>query len=206
MEVQFFGANCVKISSKKASIVVDDNLEKLGLKPVIKDGDIALYTLPDHPDSGARFIIDGPGEYEISEVSILGIPAQSHFDTTGKNSTMYSVRIDGFSVGILGHIDVNLSDQQLESLGLIDVLFVPVGGNGYTLDAIDAARLVKKIEPKVVIPTNFADSGIVFEVPQNEVKLFLDAMGVSGVEEKDKIKFKINELGDKTETIVLKRA
>jgi L-ascorbate metabolism protein UlaG (beta-lactamase superfamily) len=206
MEVQFFGANCVRISSKKASIVVDDNMEKLSLKPVIKDDDIALYTLADHSNSNARFMIDGPGEYEISEVSILGIPAQSHIDSSGKNSTMYSVRMDGFSVGILGHIDANLSDEQLEALGLIDVLFIPVGGSGYTLDAIDAAKLVKKIEPKIVIPTHYADSAITFEVPQNEIKLFLDTMGVSGIEEKDKIKFKISELGDKTETVVLKRS
>lgn len=206
MEVQFFGANCVRISSKKASIVVDDNMEKLGLKPVIKSEDIAFYTTLDHAGSNARFVIDGPGEYEISEISIIGIPAQSHIDATGNNSTMYSVRMDGFSVGILGHIDANLSDQQLENLGLIDILFIPVGGNGYTLDAIAAAKLVKKIEPKVVIPTHFADAAIAFEVPQNEIKLFLDVMGVSGIEEKDKIKFKISELGDKTDTVVLKRA
>lgn len=205
MEVQFYGANCVKIIGKKANLIIDDNLSELGLKTITKKDDIAIFTSRSHKKSGARFIIDGPGEYEISEISVLGIPVRSHIDSSGKNTTIYRVHIDDFVIGILGHVDVHLTDQQLESLGLIDVLFIPVGGNGFTLDAVDAAKIVKKIEPKIVIPTHYYDSEIEFEVPQNEVKLFIDSMGLSGIEEKDKIKFKLTDLGDKTEAVILKR-
>ena len=52
---------------------------------------------------------------------------------------------------------------------MVDVLFVPVGGNGYTLDAIGALKIIKKIEPKIIIPTHYADKAIKYEVPQADL-------------------------------------
>src|SRR3990172_8200860 len=78
MELQFFGANCLRISTKKAQIVVDDNLDKLGLKSVTKPTDISLHTHADIPSKPAHFTADMPGEYEVSGVVIHGIAARSH--------------------------------------------------------------------------------------------------------------------------------
>ena len=85
------------------------------------------------------------------------------------------------------------------------MLIIPVGGNGYTLDATSAAQLIKKIEPKIVIPTHYADNSIKYEVPQAELKTFLSEMGVSDPEWMDSLKIKESELGDKTRVVVLKR-
>jgi hypothetical protein len=71
MELQYFGANAIKISTKKASIVVDDNLAALGLKTIVSEKDIALYTSKlIEPTKNAHFVINLPGEYEVSDASM----------------------------------------------------------------------------------------------------------------------------------------
>jgi L-ascorbate metabolism protein UlaG (beta-lactamase superfamily) len=206
MEIHYYGANCIRLNNKKASIVIDDNLVELGLKSVIKPEDVTLYTFNKKSDSRGRFLINGPGEYEISEVSIIGIPVKAHIDESGAQATIYSLQTNGLKVAMLGHIYPELSDEQLETLGIVDVLIIPVGGNGYTLDAADAARLIKKIEPKIVIPTHYADNSIKYEVPQAELQVFLSEMGISDPELIDSLKLKEAELGDKTQVVVLKRS
>lgn len=205
MEIQFYGANCVRLSNKKASLVVDDNLTDLGLKPVIQADDIALFTWHEPAEGRGRFLINGPGEYEISEISIRGIPVRSHIDSEGTNSTIYNLQVQDLTIGILGHIYPDLSDEQLEAFGLVDLLIIPVGGNGYTIDAAGAAQLIKKLEPKIVIPTHYADNALKYEVPQAELQVFLSEMGISEPEQMNSFKMKESELGDKTRVIVLDR-
>jgi len=206
MEIQFYGANCVRIGNKKVAVLVDDDLAKHGLKSVAAADDIAVFTLEKGSTNPHRFLIEGPGEYEISEVSVRGIPAQAHLDASGLRATIYSFQVQGFSIGVLGHVHPSLSDEQLEMLGIIDVLIVPVGGYGYTLDAVGAASLVKKIEPKIVIPTHYADSGVSYEVPQADVSTFLTEIGASEPERLDVLKLKESELGDKTRVVILERS
>jgi hypothetical protein len=206
MDFQFYGANCIKISNKKVSILIDDDLADHGLKSVATAEDVALFTLKKDSKNPSRFKIDGPGEYEISEVSVKAIPARAHMDENGQRATIFNLHYQGFSIGVLGHVYPDLSDEQLESLGLIDVLIVPVGGFGYTLDAIGAANLIKKIEPKIVIPTHYADSEVNYDVPQAELEEFLKLMAAQDVEPIDVLKLKESELGDKTRVVVLNRS
>lgn len=205
MDIQYFGANCVRLSDKKASVVVDDNLSDLGLKRISKPEDISVTTLNTGNSEVARFSVNGPGEYEISEVSIMGIPARAHIDEAGKRATIYKIQMQVFNIGIIGHIHSDLSEEQLEELGIVDVLIIPVGGNGYTLDANAAAHLIKKIEPKIVIPTHYADSAVKYEVPQADLSLFMKEMGITEYEEADSLKVKESELGEKTRVVVLNR-
>lgn len=205
MELQFFGANCLKIANKKVSLVFDDNLESLGGKPVATGKDIVLATsdqikLPEE----ARFRVDMPGEYEVAEVSIEGIPARGHMDEAGGLSgTMYRVTMEGVRIGVTGHIHPDLSDTQLEALGTLDVLFIPVGGNGYTLDGVGAHKVVKDVEPKVVVPTHYADPGLNFEVPQTELSEALKGLAIEPSETLDILKLKNFDFGEGTKLIVL---
>lgn len=205
MEIQYLGANCVRIGNKKVTVLVDDDLTSHGLKSAANAEDIAIFTLEKGSKNPHRFLIEGPGEYEISEVSIMGIPAQAHLDESGLRATIYSIRMQGFSIGIIGHVHPNLDDEQLEKLGILDVLIIPIGGMGYTLDATGAASLVKQIEPKIVIPTHYADSGVTYEVPQADVSQFLTEIGTSEPEHLDVLKLKESELGEKTRVIILDR-
>jgi L-ascorbate metabolism protein UlaG (beta-lactamase superfamily) len=207
MELEYFGANCVKITTKKASLVVDDNLEQLGLKGITKPRDIAVYTsATEGTNPGAYFTIAAPGEYEVSDVSIQGIAARAHMDQEGtKNAVIYRFVIDDVRVAVVGHIYPELSDEQLEALGMIDILFVPIGGNGYTLDGIGALKVIKKIEPKIVIPTHYADSQVKYEVPQTELEEAIKNLGMEVHETHDRFKFKSGELSEGMKLVVLKR-
>lgn len=207
MELQYHGANCIKISTKKTSIVIDDNLAALGGKSVAGSKDIVLATGGITVPTDVHFAIDQPGEYEVSDVSIQGIPARSHMDEEkGLSTTMYRIILDGVRIGVVGHIYPSLSDTQLEALGTIDILFVPVGGNGYTLDGIGAQKVIKDIEPSVVVPTHFDESGLNFEVPQTPLDDAVKALGMEVAETLDSIKMKSFELGEGTKLVVLNRA
>lgn len=180
-EIEYKGANCVVISSKKAKIIIDPKLSIVGLKDVpIKD---AVELITEHrfavrnPDS--RLLIDGPGEYGVEGFDILGVPARRHIDTEneGLKSTIYRIEVGGARIGVIGNIDDKLTDEQLEKIGVLDVLIIPVGGSGYTLDATSAASLVRMISPKVVIPVHYADKHLKYEVPQGELSLFVAELG-----------------------------
>jgi L-ascorbate metabolism protein UlaG (beta-lactamase superfamily) len=181
MEITYYGANCIKIARKKVVIVIDDNLSSLGLKSPFKDPTIRIYSQKRFVDEKAEgFIIDGPGEYEIAGVSILGLANRAFTDHEAeKNATIFRLSLAGYMIGITGHIHPQLSDEQLEKLGTIDILIIPVGDGGYTIDAKSASSLVRAIEPKVIIPTHYADTGINYEIAQNDLDEFIQEMGIT---------------------------
>jgi L-ascorbate metabolism protein UlaG (beta-lactamase superfamily) len=152
-------------------VVIDDNLADLGGKMIRKEGDVAIFTGPhDAASTSAKLIIDMPGEYEVGDVSIYGIAAQAHMDepkTT--NATMYKIYAGDVRLVVTGHIYPELSEKQLETIGTVDVMVVPVGGNGYTVDPAGALQLSKKIEPKVIVPTHYSEPGLSFPVPQRSL-------------------------------------
>jgi L-ascorbate metabolism protein UlaG (beta-lactamase superfamily) len=206
MELQYFGANCVRIATKKAQIVIDDNLDKLGLKSVTKPTDISLHTHAGISSRPAHFTADMPGEYEISGVVIHGIAARSHMDEEGKKSAIiYTVTADDMKLAVLGHIYPELSEDQLEAIGLVDIAIVPVGNNGYTLDGVGALQVIKKIEPKIVIPTHYADKVIKYEVPQVELAEALKNLGMEPSEALDKYKPNRSDWTDTAHLIALNR-
>lgn len=208
MDIQFYGANCIRIANKKASIVFDDTLTELGQKPALKKDDIAVFTgKHSDPQVETKIVIDYPGEYEVSEVMITGIQVRSHLDEADERSAvMYKLLIDDVRVAVLGHVHPDLSESQLEQLGVVDVLFVPVGGNGYTLDGVGALKLIKKIEPKIVIPTHYEDKSLNYEVPQQPLETALASLSMEVSETVDKLKLKHADLTEGSRLIVLNRA
>ena len=90
---------------------------------------------------------------------------------------------------VLGNIDPNLSDDQLENLGVLDILVLPVGGGGYTLDVTAAANIARRSDAKIIIPVHHADDGINYEVTQSDFALFEKELGVD-VEKTTKYKVK----------------
>src|SRR5687768_3250405 len=124
MDIQFHGANCVVLGTKQARVVIDDNLADLGGKTVAKAGDISLFTtIHGAPGAGVKIVIDQPGEYEVSGVSIYGIVARAHMDEEGKQSaTMYKLVVEDLRILVTGHIYPELSDDQLEAIGMVDIM------------------------------------------------------------------------------------
>jgi L-ascorbate metabolism protein UlaG (beta-lactamase superfamily) len=206
MELSYYGANCVKISTKKASVVVDDNLSAVGLKSITKSDDISLRTSLSFPEHPSKFTAEMPGEYEISGLIIHGIGVRAHMDEDNKKTAViYTIESDDVRIAVVGHIYPELSESELEEIGMVDIALIPVGGNGYTLDGVGALKIVKQLEPKVVVPTHFADKQIKYEVPQQELAEALKGLAMEPAETLPKLKIKPLEMTDTTRLIVLER-
>ena len=184
MDIEYKGANCVVIKSKNGTLVVDPT-DNVKVNEVSNKDAIVLATQAEFAPKDATFIIDMPGEYEVNDISVTGIPMKRHIDPDGKNVTSYRVSVEGVRIAVLGHIEAPISDDDLEAIGVIDIAIIPVGGGGYTLDARDAASVVRQLSPKIVIPTHFADKNIQYEVPQEEIELFIKEMGSLHEKESD---------------------
>lgn len=203
-EIEYKGGNTVVLSTKKLTLVVDPKLSVVGLKDLIVRGAVEIATEERFAVNGqdAKLLIEGPGEYGVGPFDIRGISAQRHLDSESDEpvSTIYRVEMGDIRIGFVGNIYEKLSDAQLEELGLIDILVLPIGGGGYTLDATGAANLVRTIDPKVVIPVHYADSGLKYEVPQGDLKTFVSELGapVETVQ-----KYKVKQVSSVPDTLTI---
>lgn len=211
LDIEYKGGNTVIISTKNGSIVTDPRLSVVGLKDIDKADMIELATEERFKleSDKARVVIDGPGDYGVADFDIHGVAAQRHLDADDveRASTMYRIQAGEIRVALLGNVFENLSEEQIEELGVVDVLIVPVGGGGYTLDAIGAAKLTAKIGPKVVIPIHYSDSALTYEVTQADVDEFTKELGVP-VETVGKLKIKgaMMGAGDALKVVILERS
>lgn len=205
MDITYLGAGSVKLAGRNLNVVVDPYGDDAGLGKFGTKADVVLLTGPEgFGEAAGAMVIDGAGEYEIRGAMITGVPALLLTDEDGRRSTVYSATIDGVNVVVCGNIAGKLDNPQLESLGNVDVLLIPVGGHGLTLDAEGAAKVVAQLEPSYVIPVHFDDGKTKYPVPQDGVDLFLKEMGVNPEPE---TKFKVNakELPPETQVVWLNR-
>ena len=208
MDIEYFGGNCVRLATKKATLVVDDNLAEIGAKTVTKSGEIALFTQTHgEPTAEVKLVIDQPGEFEVSDVSVQGISARAHMDEPGAmTATIFKLVVNDIRLVVAGHVYPELSDEQLEAIGMVDVLLIPVGGNGYTLDPEGALKLIKKIEPKIFIPTHYSDKSLKYEVPQQSLEEAIKALAMEPRERTAKLKLKVADVATEgTQLIILER-
>lgn len=191
MDIEYKGGNCVVINLKGTVITIDPKLSSVGLKDYMPKNAIVVATQSDLSVDSEVLVIDQPGEYEVKDASVKGIPTERMIDHDGsKQGTIYRVVIGGVRFAVVGHSAVPLDEDQLEAIGVVDVAIVPVGGNGYTLDGHQAVGVVKQLDPRVVIPTHYADTRVKYEVPQMELEPFIKELSASANEKVTKWKIK----------------
>ena len=198
MDITYLSNGSIRISGKSASLVCDP---VQGGKKSNADITLLTSTLLDS-DAAGGMLIDGPGEYEVKETLITGVPVRLHVDEVGFMGVAYHINMDGITAVFLGNIDANLNNDQIEPLSGVDVLFVPVGGHGLTLDAEAASKIVTALEPKYVIPTHYNDGVSQYEMSQDGVDKFLAEMGVK-VDPQTKLKVNTRDLPVETTVVVL---
>lgn len=180
-DIEYKGGNCIVIVTKRSTAVIDPKLSVIGLKDLsVKDAiEIATETRFAIDDGEAQININGPGEYEVGDLSIRGIRAVRHIDTSADEpiATVYRIEIGEARLALIGNITPKLPEEQLEELGLVDIVIIPVGGGGLTLDATSAASIVRQIDPKVVIPVHYADSQLTYDMPQDTLETFVKEIG-----------------------------
>jgi L-ascorbate metabolism protein UlaG (beta-lactamase superfamily) len=181
-DIEYKGGNGVVITTKKTTLVADPKLSLIGLRDLVAKNVIELATEARFAlnDKDALINIESPGEYEIGDFSIHGIGATRHLDAESdeQRTTIYRIEVGDVRIALIGNISpIKLTEEQLENIGLIDILIVPVGGNGYTLDATSAVSLLRQIDPKVVIPVHYADGALKYEVAQDSLETFVKELG-----------------------------
>ena len=206
MDIEFFGANCIRLTSKKASLVVDDNLPHIGGKSITRATDVTIATQEILAvASSDQLAIRTPGEYEIMGVSVVGVAARAHTDQPGqKTATMYKFIADDRHILVTGHVYPELDDAQLEVIGRVDIIIIPVGGNGYTLDPLGALKIIRKIEPTIVVPTQYTVPGLTYEVPALSLDDALQNLAMQPKDEPiEKLKNKDLTAGDATQLVLV---
>ena len=215
MHIIWHGQSCFQIiiggsKGEQVPILIDPFDASVGLKPPSLSADVLLISHP-HQDHNNRkavrntpFLIEGPGEYEIKEVFVQGI-ASFHDDKGGAergSNTIYSVEAEGMRLCHLGDLGQReLNDDQLEKIGDVDILFVPVGGV-YTIAAKEAAKVISQVEPRLVIPMHYHIPGL--KVKIDGVDRFLKEMGRKSAETKPKLLIKKKDLPEEIKIVVLK--
>jgi L-ascorbate metabolism protein UlaG (beta-lactamase superfamily) len=206
LDITFLGGGCVKLSGKSITVVCDPYNSESGLAKLNVKADVVTLSGPEgFGELASGMTIDTPGEYEVRGATVIGVPARLHIDESGYRGTVFSVLIDGVNVVVTGNISGKLDEQQVENLGQVDVLVVPVGGKGLTLDAEDAAQVVTQLEPSYVIPVHYDDGTTTYPMPQDGVATFLQEMG-SNPEAQSKLRINPKEAPAETQVVLLTRA
>lgn len=191
MDIEYKGANCIVITTKKSTVIIDPKLSLVGLKDLKSNEAVVVASQREFSLDSDVIVADRPGEYEVRDVSIVGVPAKRMTDHEDRfNATLYRITVGGVVFAVVGHSAVPLDEEQLETLGVIDVVIVPVGGSGYTLDAHQAVGVVRQLSPRVVIPTHYADTSIKYPVDQMDLEPFIKELSAPAHETLSKWKIK----------------
>jgi L-ascorbate metabolism protein UlaG (beta-lactamase superfamily) len=189
MEISYLGHSCFRIRGRDTAIVTDPFSPKYGYTMGKPQAGIVTVSARDGSDldnhafiggvGGEPRIIDGPGEYEIANVLINGIRTASKpengNDTGWRLNTAFVIDIDDLRICHLGDLVNVLTADQVEAIGAVSVLMVPVGG-GETIGAKTAVEVISQIEPSVVIPMHYQLEGTKLEGLE-PVSRFLNEMG-----------------------------
>ncbi|PIR05535.1 lactamase [Candidatus Kuenenbacteria bacterium CG11_big_fil_rev_8_21_14_0_20_37_9] len=219
MYIQWHGQSCFRIQAKNddatTTLITDPYTNDYGLKLPHLSADI-LTISHEHKDhsnikavNGTQkratpFLINGPGEYEISDVFIYGIPSW-HDNNEGKErgkNIIYVISMEKINIAHLGDLgQTELTDKQLEMMNNIDILLIPVGGK-YTINAEEAAKIISRIEPRIVIPMHYKIAGLKLDI--DGIDKFIKEMG-GKAEEMDKLKIAKKDLPqEETKLVILK--
>lgn len=167
MDITWLGHACFRIKGKEGVVVCDPFGKDLGLTLPRMQADIVTVSHEhgghNHATGigGGPHIIAGPGEYEIKNIFVTGIAA--HHDGEGGKSrgkvTIYVIEMEDLVVCHLGDLGHVLAQEQIEAIGHVDVLLIPVGG-GNSLTAAQAAEVIGVLEPRAVIPMHYQTPGL----------------------------------------------
>ncbi len=218
-KINWFGQSCFQISvsnskDHSAQILIDPFDESIGLKVPRFSADILLITHEhaDHNnikevkaiDEKEVFLISGPGEYEVKGVFIKGIPS-FHDNSQGKErgrNTIYTIEAEEIKFCHLGDLgQAQLTDEQLEQIGEVDILMIPVGGT-YTISGQEATKIISQIEPRIIIPMHYQIPNL--KIKLDNVEKFTKAIGKNSIQPQEKLQIKASNLPKEgTEMVIL---
>ena len=208
MEITWLGHSCFIIKGKEKTVITDPYHPDLGYSLGEPEADIVTLS---HLHPGHSYVegvannpkqIKVPGEYEIGGVFITGIATFHDTEggkTRGKN-TVYSIEMDGMTLCHLGDLGHPLRPEMVDELGVIDILFLPVGEVS-TIPVSIAVETVKELNPHIAIPMHYKTNVVARNL--EPVDKFLKEMGIREAEPRSKLSVSESSLPSGTQVVVL---
>jgi L-ascorbate metabolism protein UlaG (beta-lactamase superfamily) len=213
MEITWYGHSCFRLTERNYATVVTDPYDSktIGYDALRLKSDIVTvsHDAPGHNNTdavkGTSHVIDGPGEFEIGGVFITGVQSDSGGSSKKKKedaprNTIYVFDYDGITVAHLGDLKSTPTQAEIESLGTVNVVLVPVGGGG-GLNAAKAAEVISLIEPNLVIPMHYSTPAS--KLSLDSLNKFVKEMGLSTPETQPSLKVTRSGLPNETHVVVL---
>ena len=190
MIITHHGGQCFKVSFGNTTLAFDPIAKSSTLATVKFGSDVAFISM-NHPNfNGSEqvalgtkqpFVVAGPGEYEIGEVTARGYGVETTYEGVARFNTIYQVRLEEMNIIFLGALSSpDIDPKILMEFGDVDILFIPIGG-GDVLEVPQAAKLAIKLEAKLVIPMHYDATAL---------KAFLKETGSESVKPADKLTLK----------------
>ncbi len=168
LEIRWHGHSCFEISNEHTLVTDPHDGKSIGIPTPMITADVVLVS-HDHYDHNSTktvannqtTIITDKRKRTIHDITIKGIPTfhdTCQGEKRGENTVfLFTVEDITFChLGDLGHV---LTEKQIESLGKVDILFIPVGGT-YTLDIDQTWDVISKINPRIIIPMHYKIEGL----------------------------------------------
>jgi L-ascorbate metabolism protein UlaG (beta-lactamase superfamily) len=207
LDVTWLGHGCFRLRGRGAAVVTDPYPPSIGLKLQRLDGDLVTVSHEHENHNYTQVMRDayeirGPGEYEVAGVSVIGVPSFHDAEKGAKHgrNTIYLIEIDDVRVCHLGDLGHRLDDAEAEAISSPDVLLVPVGGNT-AINAVQAAEVVRQLEPRFVVPMHYAIPGLKLQL--DTLDRFLKEMAVTSAEPQPKLSVQASSGEYDTKVVVL---
>jgi L-ascorbate metabolism protein UlaG (beta-lactamase superfamily) len=211
MDITWYGHSCLRLKDRNTTVVTDPYDKTLGLSlPRLKADVVTVSHANPHHNyvagvKGDFKVIDSPGEYEIGGVFITGInltplKKRSKSGQTDSKNIVYVIYLDDIAVCHLGDLKHVPNQNQVEDMGSIDVLMVPVGGHK-ALNAAQAAEVISLIEPYIVIPIHYRLPDLAVNL--EPIDKFLKEMGVTKAQTETTLKLSKTGLPEETQIVLM---
>jgi len=198
MYITWYGQSSFKIESKNISVLLDPySAKNVGLRGPNLKSDIIIFSKKEKRkkifDEGI-FLIDGPGEYETKNVFVYGFSVE-------EDKTIYLIEIEQVKIGYLGEINKLLKLEMIEKLNDIDLLIIPVGNRKLFLSAKNSMKIIKEIEPAIIIPSCYQLPDL--KIRLDPLKSFLQEVGIKKIVPVNKLRLKKSDITEQKMSIVV---
>ena len=216
MKVKYYGHAAFLITSNQGKRIITDPYKpgafgamSYGRIPDEADVVLVSHDHDDHNDSGGLpgnpEVVRSPGKQSVHGIEFNGI-ATFHDSSSGKergNNIIFTFTLDGITICHLGDLGHVLSQNEVEAIGAVDLLMIPVGGF-YTIDSKEASQVAGQLNPSIIIPMHFKTGKC--EFPITPVEEFTKGKANVKVMSSSEISLDKGGLPKETEIIVLQHA
>ena len=209
LDITWYGQTCCRIRDRDVSIVTDPYDKSIGLTLPRVRADIVTLSNPLSDSNGTTRVqgsprvLQGPGEYEMKGIFITGILSSQRpvtTDDTPIRNTIFLFETDDLTICHLGTLGKVPTQGQLEVIGAVDILLIPVGG-GSALDAAEAGEVISSLEPSIVIPILFEVDGVKADL--DPVDRFIKQMGITEFTSGESLKISKRTMPEETQIVLL---